>query len=76
MYCWATQTSQTLALVHRKVGDFHTTVNWYNYCREICALVINDEDVERIRGKGNIVEIDESKFAKRKHNRGRRLEGQ
>ena len=76
MYCWATQNTQTLALLHAEIGDFYTTMDWYNYCREICALVINDEDVERIGGVGKIVEIDESKFGKRKYNRGRRVEGQ
>ena len=76
MYCWATQTNQMVARVHGNIGDNHTTVDWYNYCREICVLVLNDEDVERIGGVGKIVEIDESKFGKRKYNRGRRVEGQ
>jgi len=75
MYCWATKNSQNLTRVHAEVRDNHTTVDWYNYCREICALAINDEDVERIGGIGKIVEIDESKFDNRKYNRGRRVEG-
>jgi len=26
------------------------TMDWYNYCREICTLAIDDENVERIGG--------------------------
>lgn len=46
-----------------------------NFCREVNYddLMIN---MKPIGGPGQIVEIDESKFGKRKHHRGKRVEGQ
>ena len=53
----------------------HTTVDWYNFHRELC-LEIMLEKAEPIGGLTKRVQIDESKFGKRKYNRGRRREGQ
>lgn len=76
MYCWSNKEMQLNARFHAGVSDNHTSVDWYNYCREICFLAVTNEDVERIGGVGKFVEIDESKFGKRKFHRGRRVEGQ
>ncbi|XP_076106327.1 uncharacterized protein LOC143074994 [Mytilus galloprovincialis] len=52
-----------------------TIVAWYNYCREVCIEIL-EIDSEKIGGENVIVEIDESKFGKRKYHKGRRVEGQ
>lgn len=67
---------QNLAVVYGEVWNYHTIADWYNYCKEICTLVINNKDVEKIRQIGNIVEIDESKFDKKKFNYDKRVEGE
>ena len=52
-----------------------TTVDWSNFAREVCEEVVL-KNSEQIGGPGIEVEIDESKFGKRKYNRGRKVEGQ
>ncbi|CAC5376494.1 unnamed protein product [Mytilus coruscus] len=52
-----------------------TIVDWYNYCREVCIDILKI-DSEKIGGDSVIVEIDESKFGKRKYHKGRQEEGQ
>ena len=52
-----------------------TIVDWYNFCREVCDCILF-EDNEKIGGLGKTVEIDESKFGKRKYHKGRKVEGQ
>ena len=51
-----------------------TVVDWYNIIRDICAQYFIDHPAI-IGGPGVEVEIDESKFGKRKYNRGRQVEG-
>ena len=50
------------------------TVDWFNFCRDVCAQNFLDHPIV-IGGPGTVVEIDESKFGKRKHNRGRAVDG-
>ena len=53
----------------------HTTVvDWYNFCRETCIGVLEQSDVTVIGGPGITVEIDESKFVKRKYHRGKHVD--
>ncbi len=52
----------------------HTIVDWYNFIRDVCAQYLIDH-AQKIGGVGKTVEIDESKFGKRKYNRGRIQEG-
>jgi hypothetical protein len=49
-------------------------VDWCNFAREVCATIL-EVDSSPIGGPGKIVEIDESKFGKRKYHRGRRVDG-
>ena len=50
-------------------------VDWDSFCRQICEVTLM-ESSERIGGKGKTVQIDESKFGKRKYHRGHHVEGQ
>lgn len=52
-----------------------TVVDWASFCREVTfdAMIINKT---QIGGIGKVVEIDESKFGRRKYHRGHRVEGQ
>jgi len=52
-----------------------TIVDWASFCKE----VVYDSMIVRkvmIGGHGHTVEIDESKFSRRKHHRGHCVEGQ
>ncbi|KAI9562474.1 hypothetical protein GHT06_009907 [Daphnia sinensis] len=51
-----------------------TPIDWYNFCRGVAEdIVINNS--EKIGGIKVTVEIDESKFGKRKYNRGKKVDG-
>ena len=52
----------------------HTVCDWYNFCREVCAAILEEESTQ-LGGPGEVVEVDESKFGKRKYNRERRVDG-
>jgi len=53
----------------------HTAADWASFCREVCGLFLS-KCSKKIGGPGKTVEIDESKFGKRKYNRGRHVDGQ
>ena len=42
-----------------------TGVDWDSFCREVCEVTLFENSM-RIGGPGKIVQIDESKFGKRK----------
>lgn len=52
-----------------------TISDWYNYFRETVVLFQLDrqEAIGNIGGHGKIVQIDESKFGKRKYNKGKEI---
>jgi len=60
---------QQLRLAHQTLTD------WSSFCREVTydAMVVRKV---KLGGYGHTVEIDESKFGRRKHHRGHRVEGQ
>jgi len=53
-----------------------TIADWLSFCREVCLETVSRETPTLIGGSGLTVEIDESKFGKRKYNKGRLLERQ
>ena len=66
LYFWSHGLSQD-QIQHELQLSCRTDVDWASFCREICETSII-RDSEKIGGKDIIVEIDESKFAKRKYN--------
>ena len=52
----------------------NTVSNFMKYFRNLVIETLDDED-EIIGRPGIVVEIDESKFGKRKYNRGHQVEG-
>ena len=52
----------------------HTACDWTRFCREVVLDFI--ENKSEMIGVGKEVEIDESKFGKRKYHRGHFVKGQ
>jgi len=79
-YAWAHKFTTTQAVHETSLDDestsTETVIDWYNYCREVCADRIMNHHAGQIGGPGMTVEIDESKFGKTKYNSGRYIEGQ
>lgn len=73
-YWWTRDVPQT-QMRHELELSCNTSVDWYNYCREICEVTLL-ESKDQLGGEGKTVQIDESKFGKRKYHRGHRVEGQ
>lgn len=66
----------TLEVIIRELGICRqTAVDWSSFCREVVfdAMVVKSH---KLGGVGRTVEIDESKFGRRKYHRGHRVEGQ
>lgn len=73
-YWWCQDLDQ--AQIKHEVGLAESTgVDWDSFCREVCEIILL-ENGEKLGGKGKVVQIDESKFGKRKYHRGHHVEGQ
>uniref|UniRef100_A0A0K0FEW9 DDE_Tnp_IS1595 domain-containing protein n=1 Tax=Strongyloides venezuelensis TaxID=75913 RepID=A0A0K0FEW9_STRVS len=73
LYYFISGTHQNQNEVYFKISSA-TNAALHKYSRQLIADAVNECDV-KIGGPGIIVEIDESKFGKRKHHRGHRVEG-
>ncbi|GBN89235.1 hypothetical protein AVEN_197865-1 [Araneus ventricosus] len=72
-YLWVKKTPNDWIVDEMNVSE-PTVVDWKSFCREVCVDRLVKDSKEKIGGVGMIVEIDESKFGKRKYNRGKRVD--
>lgn len=74
MCCWLDNLPLTLIKKNTRIAN-QTAVDFSNFCRELIFDHMVTKSVP-LGGPGKSVEIDESKFGRRKYNRGHRVEGQ
>jgi transposase-like protein len=72
-YCWLCGNKYT-SIVRMTGHSSNTITSYMNFFRELVISTLEDDN-HVIGGPGIIVEIDESKFGKRKYYRGRMIEG-
>ena len=74
-YLWLTKSSTETIRIQTGISS-DTACNWLNYLHQLVSWDIeNLQSESKIGGNDVIVEIDESKFGKRKNNRGHHIEG-
>lgn len=75
IFFWLDNLPLTLIRKYSGISGPRTSVDWASFCREVTFDdLINNK--KPIGGVGRTVELDESKFGKRKYHRGKRVEGQ
>lgn len=72
-YLWLSKVSSS-SIVSMTGHSNKTVGNFLHYFRQLVSSHLDEEDT-MVGGPGVIVEIDESKFGKRKHHRGHSVEG-
>ncbi|KAF8785040.1 hypothetical protein HNY73_010636 [Argiope bruennichi] len=72
-YMWLNQMRRE-SIVNDLNVSARTVTDWMNFCRGLCEDTCLAFD-GKMGGVGKIVKIDESKFGKKKYNRGKRVEG-
>ena len=71
---WWCQDLEQCQIKHELGLSERTGVDWDSFCREVCEITLLEKS-EKLGGKGKLVQIDESKFGKRKYHQGY-VEGQ
>ena len=74
IYLWSQGFTHS-EVMHELSLSKKTVTEWFIFFREACINAIMEHS-EQIGGNGIEVEIDESKFGKRKYHRGHKVEGQ
>ena len=78
LYCYAIEDSWTQVLMKTALSK-RTVTDWLRYCRQLVTeMVLSNEENVTVGGVGVTVQIDESKFGRRKktkNGRGHRVEG-
>jgi hypothetical protein len=72
-YIWLTGATYSVGLTQSGLTT-HAVVDYYTYFRQLVSSSLEPID-SFIGGPGIVVEVDESKFGKRKYNRGKHVEG-
>ncbi|KAL9952487.1 hypothetical protein ACROYT_G039751 [Oculina patagonica] len=71
-YWWCQDLDQSQ--IKHELGLAESTgVDWDSFCREVCEITMF-ENSEKLGGEGKFMQIDESKFGKRKYHRGHHVE--
>ncbi|XP_068757288.1 uncharacterized protein [Montipora capricornis] len=73
-YWWCQDLDQSQIRHEMGIGC-GTGVDWDSFCREVCEIAMFENSVKK-GGEGKVVQIDESKFDKRKYHPGHHVEGQ
>ena len=73
VHSWCAGLKRAVLRRDSEISSKVTSTDWARFCREICvnALLMLDGGV--IGAPGHVIEVDESKFSKKKYNRGRDL---
>ena len=74
IFCWIYELPIKFILADKLVSTNKSIADWKNFCHDVCVDILISDN-RQIGGRGHIVEIDESKFGKRKYNRGRAVDG-
>ncbi len=80
IYCSANRFSYEDAIHEASLGDeklsSHSVARWYKICREACVDWAEARVNEgKMGGAGSVIEVDKAMIGRRKHNRGRLVQG-